>query len=153
VLAIQQAEHELLGTRCIQLAGCGSELSEVGFEVQLLCLELRRDGAASASGLTQLAEAGLQPRERCEFQLLARSLPLLLCPRVLAPGCCSSLLRAPSTGAGCVRPRRSSCCRECGCNDALADVRGVGARFRICAPQAAPAPASAAAPAAAGRRP
>jgi hypothetical protein len=50
--------------------------------VQLLCLELRRYGA----GPTQLAEAGLQPRERREVQLLARSLPLLLCSRVLSHG-------------------------------------------------------------------
>jgi len=78
----------------------------MGRGVQLLCHELRRHGA----GLTQLAEARLQPRERRKVQLLDRSLSLLLCLRVLTPGCCGSLLRAPSTcsGAGCASAAASA---------------------------------------------
>jgi hypothetical protein len=83
----------------------------VGLQVQLLCLELRRYGP----DLTQLAEAGLQSRERREVQLPARSLPLLLCPRVLAAGCCTSLLRAPSAGrASTGRARTGRASAGCG---------------------------------------
>jgi hypothetical protein len=101
LLAVLHAGYELPGVGHVLLAGDGSEQPRVGLGFSATSC------AATVLVLHSSLRLALQSRERREVQLLARSLPLLLCPSVCAAGCCSSLLRAPSTcaGAGCVSSR------------------------------------------------